>query len=103
MIQYPQFDMFSQGAEATPSRFRTVEGVVLGRIDPDLCTLTYFSNGGKANQKYIPIDCMNFLIKIISEYGQEIPQSQTADKPLGPQGRATCIFICDDTGRSDHR
>ena len=24
-----------------------------------------------------------------SEYGQEIPQSQTADKPMTPRGRAT--------------
>ena len=26
--------------------------------------------------------------KIVSEYDQEIPQSQTADKPLAPQERA---------------
>ena len=29
------------------------------------------------------------LPKIVSEYGQEIPQSQTADKPMAPRGRAT--------------
>ena len=28
-------------------------------------------------------------VKIVSEYDQEIPQSQTADKPMAPQGRAT--------------
>ena len=27
--------------------------------------------------------------KIVSKYDQEIPQSQTADKPMAPQGRAT--------------
>ena len=27
--------------------------------------------------------------KIVSEYDQEIPQSQTADNPMAPQGRAT--------------
>ena len=27
--------------------------------------------------------------KILSEYDQEIPQSQTADKPMAPRGRAT--------------
>ena len=27
-------------------------------------------------------------LKIVSEYDQEIPQSQTADNPLAPQGRA---------------
>ena len=27
-------------------------------------------------------------IKIVSEYDQEIPQSQTADNPLAPRGRA---------------
>ena len=29
------------------------------------------------------------LTKIVSEYDQEIPQSQTADKPMAPRGRAT--------------
>ena len=28
-------------------------------------------------------------IKIVSEYDQEIPQSQTADNPMAPRGRAT--------------
>ena len=27
--------------------------------------------------------------KIVSEYDQELPQSQTADKPMAPRGRAT--------------
>ena len=27
--------------------------------------------------------------KKVSEYDQEIPQSQTADKPMSPRGRAT--------------
>ena len=30
------------------------------------------------------------MLKIVSEYDQEIPQSQTADKPMAPpRGRAT--------------
>ena len=28
-------------------------------------------------------------LKIVSEYDQEIPQSQTADKPMATRGRAT--------------
>ena len=28
------------------------------------------------------------VIKIVSEYDQEIPQSQTADNPVAPRGRA---------------
>ena len=28
-------------------------------------------------------------LKIVSEHDQEIPQSQTADKPMAPRGRAT--------------
>ena len=28
------------------------------------------------------------VTKIVSEYDQEIPQSQTADNPVAPQGRA---------------
>ena len=27
--------------------------------------------------------------KIVSEYDQDIPQSQNADKPIAPRGRAT--------------
>ena len=29
------------------------------------------------------------LLKIVSKYDQEIAQSQTADKPMAPRGRAT--------------
>ena len=29
-----------------------------------------------------------FMAKIVSEYDQEIPQSQTADNPVAPRGRA---------------
>ena len=29
-----------------------------------------------------------FSTKIVSEYDQEIPQSQTADNPVAPRGRA---------------
>ena len=32
---------------------------------------------------------MKSLAKIVSQYDQEIPQSQTADKPMAPRGRAT--------------
>ena len=31
---------------------------------------------------------LNFNTKIVSEYDQEIPQSQTADNPMAPRGRA---------------
>ena len=50
-------------------------------------------------QRYEDLDA-----KIVNEYDQEIPQSQTADKPMAPRGRATqqsryfylCISIyCD--------
>ena len=30
-----------------------------------------------------------YICKKVSEYDQEIPQSQTADKPMAPQRRAT--------------
>ena len=38
-----------------------------------------------------PLEIMGTLqnVKIVSEYDQEIPQSQTADKPTAPGGRAT--------------
>ena len=28
------------------------------------------------------------MLKIVSEYDQEIPQSQTADNPVAPRGKA---------------
>ena len=31
----------------------------------------------------------HFSQKIVSEYDKEIPQSQTADRPMAPRGRAT--------------
>ena len=31
----------------------------------------------------------NITVKIVSEYAQEIPQSQTADNLMAPRGRAT--------------
>ena len=33
--------------------------------------------------------CFVLNLKIVSEYDQEIPQSQTADNPMTPRGRAT--------------
>ena len=37
-----------------------------------------------SSYSFIPI-----VLKIVSEYDNEIPQSQTADKPMAPRGRAT--------------
>ena len=34
---------------------------------------------------------LGLLIEIVSEYDQEIPQSQTADNPMAPRGRAAQI------------
>ena len=36
----------------------------------------------------ILMDYKMVLEKIVNEYDQEIPQSQTADNPVAPQGRA---------------
>ena len=33
--------------------------------------------------------CLSLTAKIVSEYDQEIPQSQTADNPVAPRGRAS--------------
>ena len=38
----------------------------------------------KSNKK----DFSTIMSKIVSEYDQEIPQSQTADNPVAPRGRA---------------
>ena len=41
----------------------------------------------QANQR-MPITLGRFITKIVSEYDLEIPQSQTADNPVAPRGRA---------------
>ena len=51
--------------------FRATSNAIQGRI------LKFLSGCGEGRQK------------IVSEYDQEIPQSQTADNPVAPRGRAT--------------
>ena len=57
-------------------------------------------NEGETNKFHILWSCPTFgmfkihvgwgqIRKQKSEYDQEIPQSQTADKPMAPRGRAT--------------
>ena len=47
---------------------------------------------GKALRTHVDIarlaERFNVRSKIVSEYDQEIPQSQTADNPVAPRGRA---------------
>ena len=38
-------------------------------------------------KKYLSLAIINK--KIVSEYDQEIPQSQTTDTPMAPRGRST--------------
>ena len=42
----------------------------------------------KNNPYFFPTFLWKGTWKIVSEYDQEIPQSQTADNPVTPQGRA---------------
>ena len=44
-------------------------------------------NVGKKNPS-LAITLCHHPAKIVSEYDQEIPQSQTADNPVAPRGRA---------------
>ena len=43
------------------------------------------------NPSYLPYCSFKkiFFTRIVSEYDQEIPQSQSADKPMAPRGGAT--------------
>ena len=50
--------------------------------------LTKPSLKGSASLSNISHATINFSSKIVSEYDQEIPQSQTADNPVAPRGRA---------------
>ena len=48
--------------------------------------------------------CEFLQLKTVSEYDQEIPESQTADKPMTPQGRATQLSLdISKTNQDSHR
>ena len=42
------------------------------------------------SEHWMKVICLNIQLvpKIVNEYDQEIPQSQTADNPVAPRGRA---------------
>ena len=40
-------------------------------------------------REHVESNCHVPLLKIVSEYDQEIPQSHTVDKPVASRGRAT--------------
>ena len=44
----------------------------------------------KTNEEdnFLQVNTSELLSKIVSEYDQEIPQSQTAENPMAPRGRA---------------
>ena len=46
----------------------------------------YYTKHDQINNKHRSYP--NRMLKIVSEYDQEIPQSQTADNPVAPRGRA---------------
>ena len=64
---------------------------------PDFCRLSYFpyisvkiclTHKTVINCRYARHNRMVFTIKIVNEYDQEIPQSQTVDNPAAPRGWA---------------
>ena len=40
------------------------------------------------DERKVGNDWFESTVKIVSEYDQEMPQSQTADNPMAPRGRA---------------
>ena len=46
------------------------------------------SHGKRKNGNIKRKICTEKRLKIVNEYDQEIPQSQTADNPVAPRGRA---------------
>ena len=43
------------------------------------------------------------LLRLVSEYDQELPQSQTADKHMAPRGRATQASVIRDRAITESR
>ena len=60
-----------------------------------LITYRYHGNDDKQCNHYVHVYRSSSnkgytnIAKIVSEYDQEIPQSQTTDNPMAPPGRAT--------------
>ena len=54
-------------------------------IDSSLHTLQNFA---LEFRQFFQEGLLKLLLKIVSEYDQEIPQSQTADNPVASRGRA---------------
>ena len=50
--------------------------------------ISFKTRNSYRNSARITICCFESLSEIVSEYDQEIPQSQTADNPMAPGGRA---------------
>ena len=61
------------------------QAYILVRSNFKICPPLYLTNtfGGLNGNRLVSVATKN------SEYVQEIPQSQTADNPMAPQGRAT--------------
>ena len=60
----------------------------LSKCFDDKCDPVPLGNCGLHISCLMYADDIVLLSKIVSEYDQEIPQSQTADNPVAPQGRA---------------
>ena len=60
------------------------EKIVIGR---HRCNMTA-KFGVFIDEDHSKLHTLYWLPKIVSEYDQEIPQSQTADNPVAPRGRA---------------
>ena len=52
---------------------------------------TFLATHLEMSRRYVLVETTKArkAAKIVSEYDQEIPQSQTADNPMAPRGRAT--------------
>ena len=55
-------------------------------ITPPRMKMVYFKR--KTHFRGWGLKCILLTPKIVSEYDQEIPRSQTADNPVAPRGRA---------------
>ena len=71
---------------------------MLGHFQMPLVPSRYILKENKENEHFLGLilslnqfiftQTMKFELKIVREYDQEIPQSQTADNPVAPRGRA---------------
>ena len=81
-------NMISKLHFSTPKLFITFQGSKLIAMNMNRVVKLLTDPHSVSIYQLLGIGPKNHLLEKVSEYDQEIPQSQTADNPVAPRGRA---------------